>query len=395
MFEGARETWITGVGIISCLGEGREAHWQGLDAGGGIADAEAFAPYAVHRLAPVMFEKQIPRKELRTMEAWQRIGAYAAGLALDDAGVKGNPELLARMDLIVAAGAGERDLAVDGAILTGLAKTATPAAFLNEHLMNDLRPTQFLAQLSSLLAGNISIVHGVTGSSRTFMGEEAAGTNAVRIALARIAAGQSDIALVGGSMNAERKDLLLVSEFAGFNWKKAHVPVWARRPRGGYILGSLGAFLVLEARHNAQARGARPLARLTAVHGDRTQRRPGDITSALEGMWNRLLPGLQEHCAIISGASGAEPATGEERAFLSKHPGVPVRATGSSIGHSLEPQFAMNIALAALAVERGKLFATHDASGMEAPFRGPLRQAIVTGVGHWRGESLALVETVH
>ena len=48
--------------------------------------------------------------------------------------------------------------------------------------MNDLRPTLFLAQLSNLLAGNISIVHGVTGSSRTFMGEEAAGVDAVRIA---------------------------------------------------------------------------------------------------------------------------------------------------------------------------------------------------------------------
>ncbi len=55
--------------------------------------------------------------------------------------------------------------------------------------MNDLRPTLFLAQLSNLLAGNISIVHGVTGSSRTFMGEESAGVDAVRIALARIAAG--------------------------------------------------------------------------------------------------------------------------------------------------------------------------------------------------------------
>ena len=49
--------------------------------------------------------------------------------------------------------------------------------------MSDLRPTLFLAQLSNLLAGNISIVHGVTGSSRTFMGEEAAGVDAVRIAL--------------------------------------------------------------------------------------------------------------------------------------------------------------------------------------------------------------------
>ena len=70
--------------------------------------------------------------------------------------------------------------------------------------MSDLRPTLFLAQLSNLLAGNISIVHGVTGSSRTFMGEEAAGVDAVRIALSRIDAGQSDIALVGGAYNGER-----------------------------------------------------------------------------------------------------------------------------------------------------------------------------------------------
>ena len=52
--------------------------------------------------------------------------------------------------------------------------------------MNDLRPTLFLTQLSNLLAGNIAIVHGVSGTSRTFMGEEAASIDAARIALARI-----------------------------------------------------------------------------------------------------------------------------------------------------------------------------------------------------------------
>src|SRR5262245_27104839 len=155
------------------------------------------------------FDSQIPKKgDQRQMEPWQRIGVYAAGLALDSAGVKGNADILGRMDMIVAAGGGERDLAVDGAILSGLPKAGeNPGAegggehdrFLNERLMSDLRPTLFLAQLSNLLAGNISIVHGVTGSSRTFMGEESAGVDAVRIALARIAAGQSEIALVGGA----------------------------------------------------------------------------------------------------------------------------------------------------------------------------------------------------
>ena len=148
------------------------------------------------------------------MEAWQRIGVYAAGLALDSAGIKGNADILSRTDMIVAAGGGERDLAVDTAILSGLPQAANPAAYLNERLLNDLRPTLFLAQLSNLLAGNISIVHGVTGSSRTFMGEEMAGVDAVRVAVARIAAGQSEIALVGGSYNGERPDLLMIYEFS-------------------------------------------------------------------------------------------------------------------------------------------------------------------------------------
>src|SRR5204863_9452901 len=153
------------------------------------------------------------------MEPWQRIGTFAAGLALESAGMKGHADLLARTDMLVAAGGGERDASVDATILTGFRNAANREAYLNERLMNDLRPTLFLAQLSNLLAGNISIVHGVTGSSRTFMGEEAAGIDAVRIALSRIEAGQSDIALVGGSHNSERPDLLMLYEFGGFALK--------------------------------------------------------------------------------------------------------------------------------------------------------------------------------
>ena len=161
-------------------------------------------------MTPLELDRQIPKRgDQRQMEAWQRIGTYAAGLALDSAGVKGNADLLSRMDMIVAAGGGERDYAVDAAILSALPSAADPGAYLNEHLLSDLRPTLFLAQLSNLLAGNISIVHGVVGSSRTFMGEEAAGTDAVRIACARIAAGQGELFLVGGSYNAQRPDILL------------------------------------------------------------------------------------------------------------------------------------------------------------------------------------------
>jgi 3-oxoacyl-[acyl-carrier-protein] synthase II len=393
-----REVVITGIGIVSSLGEGLEAHWSGLNAAPVAPNETTFAPNIAHAIVPIDFDKQIPKKgDQRQMEAWQRIGTYAAGLALESAKAKGQPELVSKMDMIVAAGGGERDVAVDGSILTGLPGAADPGRFLNDRLMNDLRPTLFLAQLSNLLAGNISIVHGVTGSSRTFMGEESAGIDAVRIALARIQAGQSDIALVGGAHNGERKDLFMLYETGGYNLRPPFRPVWERGSDGGFALGSLGAFLVLESADHAKARGAQPIAKLSAVIAARANRKPGTITAALDDMWGQISaisPIKAEHAAFISGATGAEPGTGEERTFLLEHATLPARATGTHIGHGLEPQFTMNIALAALALQHHKLFAAADKSGVEQPMTNPLEQVVVTGVGHWRGEGLALVEAV-
>jgi len=397
MAESTRDVWITGVGIVSCLGEGPDAHWQKLMEAQPGADTATFAPFIVNPLAPINFDLQIPKKgDQRQMENWQRIGTYAAGLALDSAGVKGNTDLLSHMDMIVAAGGGERDLTVDSNILSGIAHAANPAAFLNERLMSDLRPTLFLAQLSNLLAGNISIVHGVTGSSRTFMGEESAGIDAVRIAHSRIGARQSDIALVGGSYNGERPDLLMLYEFAGLALKNNFEPVWERRNgKGGFALASLGAFLVIEGRDHAEKRGAKPLGRLSAVVSDRANRKPGTATETLSRLWDRIKDKINiGHAALLSGATGANPATEEERHFLELHSDLAVRATGSYLGHGLEPQFPMNIALATVVLDHGSLFPPCDSTGLERPMNGDVTQVLVTGVGHWRGEGLALVERI-
>ena len=56
---GAKEVWITGIGIVSSLGEGLDAHWDALDAKKVNIDDKRFAPYIVHPLAPVTFDAQI------------------------------------------------------------------------------------------------------------------------------------------------------------------------------------------------------------------------------------------------------------------------------------------------------------------------------------------------
>jgi 3-oxoacyl-[acyl-carrier-protein] synthase II len=391
----AVEVWITGIGLATSLGEGLDANWDALNQRRINVDEKTFAPYIVHPWAPVSLDTQIPKKgDQRQMEAWQRIGTYAAGLALDSAGVKGNKEILGRMDMVVAAGGGERDVAVDTGILNAKAKGNSAPGFLNERLMNDLRPTLFLAQLSNLLAGNIAIVHGVSGTSRTFMGEEAASIDAARIALARIAAGQSDIVLIGGSQNGERKDLLVLYEFGDFNLKREFAPVWGRQQNPGFALGSAGAFVVLESRTHAMARGAKPFARLTNVVADRSQRRQGgDVKATLEKLWSEL-GNPKGQGAIITGATGIEPATSEERDFLKAHPDFAVRATGTMFGHTMETQFPLGIGLAALSISRGALFPPNDVSGVEIEMSKPPAQVVVVGAGHWRGEGMALVEAI-
>ena len=389
-----RDALITGIGLISSLGEGPDATWAALDAPGGfqpVLDTARFAPWPVHHMVPLEWERQIPRREQRQMEPWQRIGVYAAGLALDAAGVKGNAALLERMDMIVAAGGGERDYAADEGIVAALRHAPDPGALLNERLLSDLRPTLFLAQLSNLLAGNISLVHGVVGSSRTFMGEEAAGTDAVRTACARIAAGQGELFLVGGSYNAERPDALLIYAAGGTLRQGVFEPVWQRQATGGgVVLGSVGCFLVIESRAHAAARGATPIARIARVLTDRCRRRPGEATQVAARQLAALQPALEKAgAAVISGATGAAPATGEEAAFL-RDLGLPFRAAATAWGHALEAMFPAGLAMAAMAVAKGRLF--HPLEPAETPMDEGLRQVLVTSWGLWRGEAMALVD---
>jgi 3-oxoacyl-[acyl-carrier-protein] synthase II len=392
----ARETWITGIGLLSSLGEGDDVHWARLMAGEvPVTNNKLFANYVVHPLAPVNFDVQIPKRgDQRQMEQWQRIGTYAAGLALTDAGIAGNQNILRNTDMIVAAAGGERDAKVDTAILTDLRVSNAPDALLNARLQSDLRPTLFLAQLSNLLAGNISIVHGVVGSSRTFMGEEGAGISALQVAQARIAAGQSDVLLVGGAYNSERLDTILIHAFNDLLLTGEFVPVFAPGRPSGFAMASIGAFLVLESSEHANKRGATPIARLNAVRIANCRREPGALEAQLSSLFADAVAQIQsDAAAIISGASGVEPATGEEARALART-GLPVRALASRVGHGFEAGFPAGVAIAALSVRAGTLFPPMANVPIEEKTVTSLRQAIVTCVGLRRGEGLAVVEAV-
>lgn len=398
----AREVWITGYGLLSPLGETPAAWFAALAAPERwrrAVDAETYAPFVIHPIRDVALEKQIPKPgDQRAMGPLMQYGAYAAGLALEMAGLKGEAALLQETHLIAASGAGERDWELDKQILAKLDTVNDRGAFLNQQLSDGLRPTLFLAQLPNLFAGNISLIHGVAGSSRTFMGEEAAGVDALRVAFRRCAYGQGDIFLVGGAFNAGRPDQHQQFHAGGLLMTGAWQPLW-HRPEAGICLGSSGAFLVIEARERAEKRGAKPRGRLLAVESERTVRKPGAAAQVAEGEFSRLLPLTKPGgLAVLSGASGRGSITAEEREFLaglSGDTGLPVRGTAAALGHAMECAFLQNFALALATLEQGNLFPPLDpAEPIEAAFDERVRQILVTSWGHMKGEGMALVEAI-
>ena len=343
---------ITGVGLISSVGVGLEAHYVALNAAEPqpVFDAKRHAPLIVHATPEMDFSVQIPKREQRQMELWQKLGVYGAGLALEQAGIKDDHDLCKTMDMVVAAAGGERDLDVDAEIIARVSAGQQAGDVINAVLTNDLRPTLFLAQLSNLLAGNISIVHKVTGSSRTFMGEESSGVSALKTTISRIRHGQSTHAIVGGSYNGEDADMLLNFELAALLKHDGWQPVWERQGKHGLISGSGSAFLVLEEREHAKARGATILAEIGDVEEGRTKRdlhASARISAVLAKACGKDQPDL-----IISGASGVPEAINLEKEILTAFDTVPVRAFSSLTGFLKEPQFIFCVGLAALALHK-------------------------------------------
>ena len=392
----SKEVCITGIGLVSCFGEGADKHWSilgGDTAPKPVISEDTVPPYGVHPLPEMDWSLQIPRRgDQRQMENWQRLGTYAAGLALDDANIKENEELCSTMDLVVAAGGGERDIETDESIMRDAMASNDREQLVLDRLATDLRPTLFLAQLSNLLAGNISIVHKVTGSSRTYMGEETAGVTVIQNAAARIASGQSTHMLVGGSFHADPPDSILNHALGNYLYSGGNEGIHARQKNGGgQRLGSVGAFLVLEDLEHAKARGAKPYAKLTTVASDLGSRDGEKGQSRLTAMLDKM---DESPDAVISGTSGVADATRYEMDFLTEKLGtdVPVRAFQTMIGQSMEATFPAGVVLAALALKNNGFYPPFESE--EAAANKEISNILVTSIAHVCGEGFAMVKKI-
>ncbi|MBO6918356.1 MAG: beta-ketoacyl-ACP synthase [Rhizobiaceae bacterium] len=383
---------ITGIGLVTSLGVGVGAHEELLNSGA-IAPAvndQLIPPYPLHPMPEIDWNEQIPRRgDQRQMGNWQKLGVYAAGLALDDAGFKEDADACSTMDMIVCGGGGERDSDVDTIIIEESLKRNDKDVLLNEKLRTEVRPTLFLSQLSNLMAGNISIVHKVTGSSRTFMGEEGSGVSSIETAVARIQAGSSTHCLVGGAFVAEREDYLYVIEAVNALETSPARPIWQRDDKRGIVFGSAGVFLILESKEHATARSAKIYATIDGVLGDAGARDEAAFNKRMTRLNTELNASDDADTLVLSGTSGRSQAMQLEKNYLtSHHANSAIRTTSAVFGHTLEAQFPLGLALGAIALKNDVQIAPF-AEDLDAPMSKSATKAVVTSVGHHRSEGLA------
>lgn len=259
---------VTGLGIISPVGIGKETVWQNLLAGkSGIKRITAFdtTDFAVRIAGEVegfTATDYMDRKEARHMDRFAHFGVAAAKMAVEDAKINWNELDHDRIGTVVGTGIG------------GITTIEEAADRLANRGPSRVSPFAIPMMIANMAAGQISIALDVRGPVITDVTACASGTNAIGDALRMIRYGDADIVIAGGAEAA-----ISPLPFAGFIAMKAlstfdGEPEEASRPfdatRDGFVFGEGAAMLVLEEWDHAVERGAHIYAELCgyASNGD-------------------------------------------------------------------------------------------------------------------------------
>ncbi|QOK93951.1 beta-ketoacyl-ACP synthase I (plasmid) [Ralstonia pseudosolanacearum] len=245
---------VTGMGIVSCLGNTLDAVAAALREGrSGLSAVGAWRALGlasqVGGVACVADEAPFPRKFERFMGDTARLACHAARKAVEDAAL--DPAILQspRVGAVVGSGSGALS-AYDAALAISRARGV------------DRVPPYVVPQaMSSTVSANLAQVFGIGGIS--YSPSSACTTSALAIGQAAhwIRAGQQDIVLAGGAEELHDNYALLFDAMGALSRASADTPHLASRPydtaRDGFVLASGAGVLVLESLTHARARGAR------------------------------------------------------------------------------------------------------------------------------------------
>jgi 3-oxoacyl-[acyl-carrier-protein] synthase II len=259
-----RRVVVTGLGVVSPLGCGVETNWRRLIAGEhGFRRIDMFE---VDDLA-CQIAAIIPRgdgsngtfnpddwfdpKEQRKVDDFIIYGTSAATQALADAGWKPTtPEDQEATGVLIGSGIG------------GLGGIYETSLTLKEKGPRRVSPFFVSGRIINLVAGYVSIMHGLKGPNHAVVTACATGTHAIGDAGRIIAMGDADVMVAGGAESPVNR--IGVAGFAacralstGFNDRPADASRPYDRDRDGFVLGEGAGCVVLEEYEHAKARGAR------------------------------------------------------------------------------------------------------------------------------------------
>ncbi|HSP14540.1 MAG TPA: beta-ketoacyl-ACP synthase II [Thermoanaerobaculia bacterium] len=360
-----RRVVVTGIGMISPLGIGNEATWQGLVEGrSGIGRITKFDPsaYAAQIAGEVKgFDpgNWIEKKEVKKSDTFIHYAVAAAQIAVDDAKYDTRSTDGDRLGVIIGSGIG------------GLPLIEEMHTKLLERGPSRISPFFIPGLIVNLAAGHISIRFGARGPSSAPATACATGAHAIGDAYRVIQRDEADVMFAGGSEAVITP--LAVGGFAAMRALSTRndEPEKASRPwdlnRDGFVMGEGAGVLLLEEREQALARGARIYCEITGygMSSDAYHiTSPSEDAGGMMRVMQRALKdaGLHPEQIQYINAHGTSTPVGDrietlaiKRVFGDYAYKLAVSSTKSMTGHLLGAAGGLESAIAAKVVETGTI----------------------------------------
>ncbi|MFF3265244.1 ketosynthase chain-length factor [Streptomyces sp. DT20] len=396
---------ITGLGIASPNGLGKEDFWAATRAGrGGIGpvtrfDASQYPARLAGEVPGFEAEDHLPSRLLPQTDRMTRLALVATDWALADAGIKPAEAEGFEMGVVTASSSGGFEFGQNE-----LQKLWSKGS---QHVS----AYQSFAWFYAVNSGQISIRNGMKGPSGVLVGDQAGGLDAVAHARRQIRKGTGMI--VSGSIDASVCPWGWVAQLASGRLStvddpdRAYLPFDARAT--GHVAGEGGAMLILEQAENARRRGARVYGEV-AGYGSTFDPRPGSggepgLRKAIELALAEAGTAPGDVDVVFADAAAVPELDRAEAQAINAVFGpraVPVTAPKTMTGRLYSGAAPLDLATALLAMESGLIppstntdpdpaFGLDLVTGDARP--GPVRTALVLARGHGGFNSAVLLRS--
>ncbi len=353
-----RRVVVTGLGIVSPVGNTVQESWDNIVAGrngiGAITrfDASNFKSRIAGEVKGFDVASYLAPKEARRMDVFIHYGMAAGIQAIKDSGLEVTPENADRIGVNIGSGIGGLPMIED-----------THNDFLGGG-PRKISPFFIPGTIINMISGNLSILYGMKGPNLAVVTACTTGLHAIGTSFRMIQYGDADAMVCGGAESTVTP--LAIGGFASAQALSTRNddPTTASRPwdkgRDGFVLGEGAGVLVLEEIEHAKKRGARIYAELAGfgMSGDAYHMTAPDTDGPRRSMINALKDaGINSDEVQYLNAHGTSTPLGDKNetdaiklAFGDTARNLIVNSTKSMTGHLLGGAGGLESALTVLAV---------------------------------------------